>query len=623
MFTKYKHKVRDLFTLINSSEESIKYYLIYVIIFSLLVFLVVGLFNLQILKGKSNLLAATRTSQDISLVLPLRGSIYDVNGEILAYNAPSYSLYIDKTKIQVQNERELMKEIAKVLGSDSEELLSIYRQGAYEKENIKKIKLISGLDSDKYFKLIEKVSELEGVDIESEAQRRYKDSNYFSSLLGYVGKPSEDELGDDIYSISIIGKTGIEKIYDSYLRGKIGKNILQKEYGGSIEKTFQQDSTEEGDNVYLTIDEKWQKNLTDIMQQSLEDLNIFASSAVIMNSDTGEIKAMVSLPNYDNNLFISGIKTEQYEKLIHDEKTPLLNRAIGLQLPSGSVFKVVGATAGLETGVISKHTVIRSEGCMQLSAGVEFCEADKKVLGDLTVATALSKSSNLFFCKVAMKLNSEADGIETVVSYAKKYGLGQETGVDLVGEQKGMLPSPELKKKLLDEGWYIGDDCNTIIGQGLLTVTPIQMAVVVSAINNGGLVLRPHLLDKIADNKNNIIEEGKYEVVRELGVSEATLDTIKEGMRLAAKDGSGSLLGSLSGDIMVKTGSADASEMISGKLYSGAHSWIIGCFDDNEQHYCFVVIQQWGGRGYRTVPVIKKFINCVQKNFSPKCQEID
>ncbi|HRP51558.1 MAG TPA: penicillin-binding transpeptidase domain-containing protein [Candidatus Dojkabacteria bacterium] len=578
---------------------------------------------MQFLQGRQNLLAATRTSQNISLVLPQRGVIYDANGNILAYNAPTYSVYADKTQIDVENEREIFSKLADLIDSDVEVLLDVYRTELYsivKEESLIRVK--SGINSDTYFRLIENSDELIGFTIQNDTQRRYSDPEYFSHILGYIGKPAENELSDEIFTVSKVGKLGVEKVYDDYLRGKVGKKIEQKQYLEDIESTFISENKIDGDNLHLTIDSRWQKKLSDIMEESLVQVEGFASAGVIMDSNSGEIKAMVGIPGYDNNLFSDGIKNEQYQKFLEDDKTPLLNRPIALQLPSGSIFKVIGASAGLETGVINRNTIIMSEGCLELSAGIVFCEADKKVLGNLNVVQALSQSSNLFFCKVAMSLNRDADGIYTTLKYAEDYGLGSKTGIDLYGEQVGSLPSPELKKKLFNENWYLGDDCNSMIGQGLLTVTPIQMVVVASAINNGGEVLKPHVLDKVVSQENEIVLESQKEVIRKVSVSETNLDIIKEGMKSAAKEGSGSILRDLNADIIIKTGSADASEVINGKVYSGAHSWIMGCFNHQGSDNCFVVIQQWAGRGYQTVPIIKKFVNCVQTDFSPNCEKI-
>lgn len=619
-----KLKVKKFkFIIKKISNTQTKYIIVYTLISFVFAYIVSGLLELQLIDGRKNLLAATRTSQSQSLVLPHRGIIYDTNGEILAYNVPTYSVYVEKNKIATENERDVFQKISKVLDTDIEELLRIYRDLAYSQDDEVKIKIATNLNTDKYYSMIETVVDIDGVVVERDTQRRYKDSNYFSNILGYIGKPTKDEIKGDVYSISFVGKTGIEKVYDENLRGKSGKEITQLQYLEGRESTFVQEQAIDGENIYLTIDAKWQKKLTEIMQESLKELDAFASAAVIMNSDTGEVMSMVTNPSYNNNLFAEEIKTEQYRNLLNDPKRPLMNRPIALQLPSGSVFKIIASVAALDKGAITSNTIINSEGCMQLSAGIEFCEADKKVLGNLNVASALSKSSNLFFCKTAMRMNSTADGIYTINDYAKKMGLGKKTGIDLIGEQEGTLASPELKYKLFQERWYVGDDCNSIIGQGLVTVTPLQMTVATSSINNGGKIIRPKLVSKMETQSGRITKQFTPEVLDELNVSQSTLNRVKEGMRMAASEGSGSQLTDIPGDNIIKTGSADASELIDGKLYSGAHSWITGCFKFQDKNYCYTIMQQWAGRGFRTIPIAKKFINCVHSDFSAGCEKIN
>ncbi len=620
-YKKLKNKISDFISQISLESRSLS---VFVLMLAIFAYLLSGLVRLQIVLGRENLLAATRTSQSTELVLPARGLILDSTGQILAYNSARYTVYVEKDKLEVDREREVLTEIANAFKASPEELIDVYRKAVYaNKPSESEIKIMQGIDSATYFAGLEKVSDIEGVRLKNESIRVYKDPEYFSNIVGYIGKPEKSELGENIYTISNIGKSGIEKVYESHLQGKAGKKVLQSEYMQDIVSSYTQENEEPGDNIVLSIDGQWQKKITDIMEESLTTVEAFASAGIVMNSDTGEVKAMVSLPNFDNNLFINAIKNEQYESLLSDPRSPLINRPIALQLPSGSIYKIVGASALLEEGILGQGDIIRSEGCIKLSAGVEFCEADRKVLGDLNVVSALSKSSNLFFCKAAMRLNEQAEGINTLTKYAKEYGLGQRTGIDLLGEQEGSLPSPELKRALFNEGWYVGDDCNSIIGQGLLTVTPIQMVVAVSAIHNGGKVLKPSLMKEIVNQEGIVVQKNELKVLRALNVSQENLETIKEGMRSAAEEGSANILKGMAGDILIKTGSADAAEVINGKLYEGAHSWVMGCFNNDGSNYCFVFMQQWGGRGFQTVPIVKKFINCVQKDFESKCQDIN
>ena len=206
---------------------------------------------------------------------------------------------------------------------------------------------------------------------------------------------------------------------------------------------------------------------------------------------------------------------------------------------------------------------------------------------------------------------------------AKTYGVGSSTGLDLVGESAGTLPSAALKKALTGQPWYIGDECNTVIGQGYVTVTPMQMTVAVAAIMNGGKVLKPQLLEKVTDKDGNVVQTMVPQVVRNLNISTKTLEVLQGGLRMGVTAGTAGSLNALGGYIVGKTGSSDAGEWINGKYIAGAHSWVMGCFDYQGSRFCFTVMQQWGGRGYKTVPILKKFINCVDNNFANNCDAIN
>lgn len=597
-------------------------YILTILVFS---FLFYNLFDLQIIEGSQNLLIASRINQISSRVLPPRGLIFDTQGRKLAYNVPAYSLYVNTYELDSEQEEGLITKVAGVMNVNAKQLTKTFRSKVYkdgERILANRITLNADLRFDQYLGLVTVLDELPGFKINVEPIRRYVDSNYFAHLIGYVGDPTQSDVENGTYSESQIGKVGIELYYDDVLRGVEGIEVTEQGILDSRERVYTPQEAKYGDNLFLTVDSKWQKKLTSIMRSQLDEVKAFASSGVIMNSDTGEIKAMVSIPSFDNNLFAGGISGKDFANLINDPKTPLLNRAIGLQLPPGSVWKVIGATAGLEEGVITEHTRFLSDRCLELPGDVFFCEADSGYIGEVDVKEAIAQSSNIFFCKVALELNSERKGIRTLIDYAERYGLGQTTGVDLPAEQKGTMASPELKNKLWNEPWYLGDECNTIIGQGLVTVTPIQMVVVASAINNGGKVIEPHLLSRVEDQSGKVVLEKEKSVVRNLNVSANTLRIIKEGMRSSALHGTAQSLGGLPGNVVAKTGSSDAGEYIQGKYYTGAHSWVIGCFDYNGENFCFITMQQWGGRGYKTVPIMKKFINCLYNDFRGNCENI-
>lgn len=598
---------------------------IYVLAIFIFTFLLFNLFNLQIIEGSQNLLLASRINQSTSIILPPRGLIYDAQGNKLAYNIPAYSLFVKPLEVNADEEESDVRKIAEVINVNPDEFWETYKAKIFSEEKrieSERVTIKSDFTLDQYLGLVTIADQLQGFYLNVEPVREYVNSSYFSNIIGYVGDPTQADVDDGIYSEAQVGKIGVEKQYDKVLRGTEGIQISEKGLFDDRQRVFTPQEMKYGDNIFLTIDSSWQMKLTEIMRAQSDTVGAFASAGVIMNSRTGEVKAMVTLPGYDNNLFAKGIGAKDFSRLINDPRTPLLNRPIALQLPPGSIWKVIGATAGLETNVINENTEFFSNRCMELPGDIKFCEADAGYLGNIDLKDALAKSSNIYFCNVALQLNSKSTGIRALIDYGERYGIGKATGIDLPGEGAGTMASPELKKKLLNEPWYLGDECNTIIGQGLVTVTPLQMTVVAAAISNGGKVLEPHVLSRIEDQTGNTIYAQSPVVTRNLDVSSKTLDIIRSAMRRTVLAGTAGDLRNSPGEVIAKTGSSDAGEYIQGKYYSGAHSWVMGCFDYSEENYCFTIMQQWGGRGYKTVPIMKKFINCVYNDFTNECENV-
>jgi penicillin-binding protein 2 len=602
-----------------------KYVSIYVLIGIIFIFLIVNLFTLQIIDGREYLVIASRTNQSRDVILPPRGIIYDINGRELAINVPSYSLFLNPQEINSDEEDVVINEIALVIGASESELLEQYKEIVYENEeklSINRVTIQTGIEFSDYIDWIGKLDNLTGVYIETEAMRYYPNAEYFSHILGYTGDPNQDDIDRGIYPRSQVGKIGIEKEYDSILRGVEGIKVSERGVIDERNLTYTPQEAKYGDNIYLTIDYEWQTALTDILAAQIDEVNAFAGASVVINSRTGEVKALVSLPSYNNQLFVRGISQSDYSILINDPETPLMNRVTGLQLPPGSIFKIVGAAAALEEGITTRDRKVLSDRCLELPGEVFFCEADRGYLGHVDIVDSLSKSSNIYFCNMALELNSSRRGIRTQIEYAEMFGIGSRTGIDLSGEQPGSMASPELKRRLWNEPWYLGDECNTIIGQGFVTTTPLQMAVLISAISNGGDVVQPHILLKAEDQAGRTVYSKELETVKKLDLSDKTINIINEGLKRAAGEGTAAMLGNIPGNPIAKTGSAEAGEIIRGEYYSGAHSWVIGCFDYAGENYCMAIIQQWGGRGYRTVPVMRKLINCIYNDFSQNCENI-
>lgn len=566
--------------------------------------LLINLFYIQIVEGREYFLQSRRivaSSGDIEEIN--RGLIKDRNGDLLAENIPVYSVYLDRSKFDSKQQDEVLKIVAKTINYDLEELSTRF---VTLSKNTDIVRLVNGINKEDYFNLLINLKAFEGISIKRSSLRNYPYKESISSLIGYTSIANENDIANGSLVNSLVGRDGLEAYYENYLH--------------------KSDSVSESDVLYghdlvSNIDATWQELLYKIIEQRVNNNQAESAGGVIMNSRTGEVAVLVSYPTYDNNGFNSGYIDQNYVREINNTiGSPLLNKAISAQLSPGSIFKTISASMLLQEGVINESDNFLSDRCMQLSAGISFCEADRRYIGEVNVVGALARSSNIFFCKAMSKyrkLYPEGDLLE---KYAQAFGIGSTTGIDLPGETSGTLPSPELKEKLLGLSWFIGDDCNTVIGQGLLTVTPVQMVVAISAIQNNGEILEPHVVNQIIDYKGSVVRDVDKKVIRKLDIDQEQLEVVKRGMQAAAKlGGTAGLLDGLPGNLVAKTGSADAQEYVDGKLKIGAHSWVVTCFDYHLDNYCMVVMQQWGGRGASTVPIIYDFLNCLYNKSGEIC----
>ncbi len=574
---------------------------IFTLVFLVLVFsfFLINLIRLQILEGEINLAQSIKNANEEEIILAPRGKIYSSDLKILAFDEKIYEVGFLDT---IEDEKEIP-----CLGSKSQ-----------------------SIENKKYLISDEEMKECQedGVEfdfVDEKYKRVYLDSEVFSNVIGYVGFPNEEEIKfDGIHNLSRIGRTGLEKYYDSYLKGVEGKKLEVSRFDGSVD-SFIVSSPVAGNDLYTSIDSRWQTLLYRELQKLHEKGGGIGGSAVVVNAKTGEIKALVSFPGYDSNMFVNGITQEEYNSLLGDVRTPLLNKAISLQASPGSAFKPIIAIIALDLGLIDPDDYYESKGCEFIDPEIEFCEADRKVLGNVNLYTAISRSSNLYFCHLARTFDNtfgSGVGVQYLLEGTDKFFVGKETGIDLFGEESGSMSTPEYIQKTQNRSWSVGDMCNTAIGQGDVLVTPLQMSNFISSIKNGGLILRPFIVDEILDSSGQKVFKNILNINNDLLVSSDVLEKVEKGMRNTVLDekGSGRLLRSENGNIILKTGSADTSEVLTdGSLRTGAHSWVVGVFEYESELYSFAVIDQFGGRGYQTVPVVGNLVSCIYDNFSDDC----
>lgn len=575
-------------------------------------FILFNLIDLQIIHGEENLIKARNISKSEKIVRAPRGLIFDSNGEVLAQNVASYSVYIDPDELTKEDEEFVINKLASILGVSFEQVFETYREAVEMPEDTRsgKVTISNDVTDSQYVEILVQQDSLSGVYTQEDPKRFYPFGGTLAHLIGYVSDINQAEVeATGLDENANIGKEGIEKSFDEVLRGEDGISLTEVYSSNNDVFETLTESPDSGKNLYLTLNIDWQRKLQALLDKRIDETDAFGGVAIIMESETGKIRGMVNYPTYDNNLFAKGISAKDFSNLNNDSATPLLNRAIALQLPTGSIFKPIVASTALEEQVITPATIFKS-GCVELPL-YKLCEADNSYLGEMTVVQALGRSSNVFFCKTGLEMVEKAEGIRTLMKYADEFGIGRKTGVDIPGEQSGTMASPELKEQLMGEPWYLADICNTVIGQGLVTATPLQMVSVASTISNDGEVVKPQLIDRIEDQSGKVIQRTEKEVIRQVSVSAQNFAKVKEGMNYAVNGerGSASGLRGLPGNPYAKTGSADAAEYRDGKKVEGAHSWVMGGFEYKGTDYSFVVHLQEGGRGYQSVPVIKDFIN--------------
>lgn len=418
--------------------------------------------------------------------------------------------------------------------------------------------------------------------------RVYINFGGFSHILGYLGMPSNEDLKNKEEKLmeAMVGKDGIEKVYKDLLFGIPGTKIVEVDSQDKIVSESIQQWPENGKDLNLSIDSKIQAELFKDIGAVVQDRGFQGGAAVIMDINSGELLSMASYPEYDSQIISDGKDREKISQFITDKNKPFLNRAVsGLYAP-GSIIKPLVAVAALNEGIITPEKQIFSAGSISIPnpyfPGKYSVFKDWKAHGWVDMRHALAVSSDVYFYEIGGGFeNQKGLGIGKIEEYAKKFGLGGFTGIDLLGEENGLVPNPELHKKsnLSDPVWRIGDTYNASIGQGNFQVTPIQMAVLTASIANNGKLLKPHLkkdLETSVIKNNSDIPESYYRVVR-------------DGMRMAVTEGTASALNISGVKIAGKTGTA---EVGGAKKY--VNSWVIGFFPYENPRYAFAVVMEKG-----------------------------
>ncbi|WP_307761094.1 penicillin-binding protein 2 [uncultured Phascolarctobacterium sp.] len=490
-------------------------------------------------------------------IIAPRGLFFDFKGQELVNNLPGYAVALQRQG-QSYNDN-VIGILAEILEMPAEQ---IRKRIAANQDSYEPTRLKSNVSPEVITKIEERRRELPGVLLELQPIRNYLYKELAVHALGYVGEASEYEITKGAYKGmpggSIVGKFGLEKTFDKMIRGIDGSFDEEVDVAGNVVKQLGSHDPVPGKSLQLTIDKDLQVVLEKAVDEQLAYLrssgiapNARAAAIVAIDPRSGAVRAMVSRPAFDPNLFVNGISEKNWQVINNDPNYPMGNKVISGEYPPGSTFKIITGTAALELGKVTPEELIFDSGQHWL---VPMGNAGGEALGWINFQQALSMSDNVYFYEMGNRL-----GIDNLVDFARKFGMGKKTGIELEGEASGLLPTPENKRKIFTgEDWTLGDTFNASIGQGIDLATPLQMAVMMSCIAGGGVYHQPYLVDKLLNNDGSVYEVRQHQDPYSLGVSQKTLDLIKQGlMGVAQPGGTASYFANLPRPMAAKTGTAE------------------------------------------------------------------
>ena len=663
-------------------KKNVRYNILTVIVYIIGIILIAQLFNLQIVHGEEYLEKSSSRLTRETTILAARGNILDRNGNIIAGTTTKYTLNIYKSKIDSDTLNNTILETIKILEENgdsykdefpikinpieftigeeekaqwlknnklkedltAEEILQKYKEKYEIKNNnleeIRKIIAIRyGIEKEGYsamspYTISKNISKqsvaifeeqnlsFPGIDTIVSPIRNYIKGSLASHVIGYIGAINEEEYKNNTgYSMNdYIGKTGVEYVFEPYLKGEDGTKQTDMSIDGNKTGEYITKEATQGSDVVLTIDANLQEVTETSLKNNLEEIksgklgearNVEAGTAVVLDVKTGEVLALASYPDFEPELFIDGISTEKWNEYNDEKKSALINRCIQSAYAPGSIFKMVSAIAGLETGAVNAQETIYDTGIYPKGYNPRcwIYSSYGRGHGALNVSGAIKNSCNYYFYELITRM-----GIEDLEKYARYFGLGQNTNIELPGEVSGTLAGKTLYDKL-GQTWYYGNSLSAVIGQAENNFTPLQIARYIAMLTNGGKKVDVTIIKDIINEDGT--KEGKESIKKyakeklnleeinneELDIKKENIDVVLEGMKSVTTETGGTAYGVFRDfDIEVggKTGSAEAG----GKV----NAWFVGFAPYDNPEIAVVVMIENGSHGYYSAYVAKDII---------------
>lgn len=661
---------------------NLRYNLLSTFVYLIGAVLIIQLFNLQIIHGEEYLQTSNARLTRESIIEAARGNITDRRENILATTKTGYSVELYKTKIGNVELNQAILDIVNLLENNEDTYINNFpinfdlkftltsenaikdwkakykiAESANEKECIEKfkekyeikindvkdvLKIIAiryeittkGYSSTRSIKIAEDISKksaiqfneqnskFPGINIIEEPIRVYTQGALASHILGHIGKIAENEvekkLEEGYRATDYIGKLGIEYTLEKYLKGEIGKKQIDMSVDGAIVGEYVEQEAISGKTVVLTIDSELQEKMEKIIEESVKQLQkekkkTELAAAVLMDVKTGEVLAMCSYPSFKPEVFVGGVSSKDWKDI--QDKNKLYNNAVQSACAPGSTFKMVTATAALEEKVVKESENIYDRGVYPYGHNPVcwYYTEHHRGHGNVNIKTAIQKSCNYFFYEMGRRL-----GVDTIAKYAKFFGLGEKTGIELTGEAKGTVASTEEAKRR-EEQWYSSNTLSAAIGQSYNNFSPIQMARYISILANGGNFVTPTLIKEIKDTNGNTVpkEEIRDSVngllgistdpVSDLKIAKESLDTAKAGMRLVTSPGGTAytVFKDFKESVAGKTGSAQAKTKEKGEIVNG---WFVGFTPYKNPEVAIAVLLEDGASNSHAAKAAKKIL---------------
>ena len=591
----------------QSGEIKLRFRILFAVILVALSLVIIRLGYLQIIRGDEFLQKSENNSIRLRKIRPPRGLIMDLRRQVMVENQPSFDILFAPNRVKdiadvvrkmknIYNERNLVFPIDAKLAEMARPFapIRLERNASWEKVAIAETNAL----------------DLPGVFVEVTPIRRYHEGEIISHIVGYTGEITEQELekdtSEDHGSGDIVGKNGVERYLDAYLRGKNGAEQIEVNVYGKKVKVLGLIPPLAGYNVQLTIDSFLQKTAWEAMDGR-------TGSAVVMDPRDGNVLALVSSPSFDANLFNGGISFAGWEELSTDPRHPMENRAIAGQYPPGSTYKLIVAAAALEEGLITPEKTFFCNGTYGLGNRVYRCW-QKKGHGAVNLHRAIVESCDVYFYNLGKLV-----GVDKIAWYARKFGFGSATGIDLFREKSGLVPTKQWKFARFGETWQMGETISTAIGQGFNLVTTLQLVNAYSALANGGALFRPRIIKQIETADGIVFREFLSEKKNTLPVSKENLEVLNYGLWGAVNErgGTGYALKRKEKDVCGKTGTA---QVIGLPEDARRAKKIANEYRDHALFVCFapyknpeiavaVILENAGHGGTAAAPVARKIID--------------